>query len=152
MFKVIFTFVITIFFLACSVQTQRMSHNHAQMPPIFQSVSVQKAILLQTGEERASCPICGMNLVRFYKTSHASTVQNKAFHYCSLHCMAEHLDAPNELINPQVVDVTSLKMIPVAEAHYVVGSSVRGTMSRVSKYAFKSLEDAQEFQKKNGDA
>jgi nitrous oxide reductase accessory protein NosL len=92
-----------------------------------------------------------MNLVKFYKTSHAAAAQNNTkFQYCSIHCMAEHLDEGNELKNPTVVDVSSLKMIPVLEAHYVVGSKIRGTMSRVSKYAFKNIEDAKKFQAANG--
>jgi nitrous oxide reductase accessory protein NosL len=48
------------------------------------------------------------------------------------------------------VDVTSLKLLPVLEVYYVVDSSKRGTMSRVSKYAFLNLEDAKKFQKENG--
>jgi nitrous oxide reductase accessory protein NosL len=120
------------------------------MPQMFQTVAPEKAILVQSGEEKHSCVKCGMNLVKFYKTSHAASKDGKHYQYCSIHCLAEHLDEGNELKNPKVVDVTSLEMIGVFEAHYVVGSKIRGTMSRVSKYAFKNLEDAQEFQKKNG--
>lgn len=64
--------------------------------------------------------------------------------------MADHLNQGVELKNPKVVDVTSLKPIPVLEAYYVIGSGVRGTMSRVSKYAFGTLEAAKQFQKKHG--
>lgn len=150
MFKVLSSIVISVLFLACGVQTQQMSSTHVSKPMMFQSVSKEKATLLQSGEEKESCPICGMNLVMFYKTSHGAIENNKSFHYCSLHCMSEHLDSGKELKNPTVVDVKSLKMISVMQAHYVVGSDVRGTMSRVSKYAFKNLEDAQVFQKEHG--
>jgi nitrous oxide reductase accessory protein NosL len=64
--------------------------------------------------------------------------------------LANHIKEGAELENPMVVDVTSLKFIPVTEAYYVVGSDVRGTMSMVSKYAFKNLDDAKAFQKKHG--
>jgi nitrous oxide reductase accessory protein NosL len=150
MFKVLFLAIISLFFLACGAQTQPMSHNHASMPKMFQSVSPENATLLQSGEEKESCPMCGMNLVMFYKTSHGAQESNKQRHYCSIHCLSEHLDSGKELKNPSVVDVKSLKMIPVLEAHYVVGSDVKGTMSRVSKYAFKNLEDAKAFQKEHG--
>ncbi len=117
---------------------------------IFQTVLKKDATLLQKGPNKESCAICGMNLVKFYKTSHTAMVNGKNVQYCSLHCMADAIRHGEELENPMVVDVTSLKFIPVTEAYYVVGSSVHGTMSHVSKYAFKSLKDAKAFQKKYG--
>jgi len=118
---------------------------------MFQTVAKKDAILVQKGDKKEHCAICGMNLVMFYKTSHVATDSNGTAHqYCSLHCLADHLSQGAELENPQVVDVTSLKFIPVQEAYYVVGSKKRGTMSKVSKYAFKSLDDAKKFQAQNG--
>lgn len=138
-------------FIGCSSHTAQHSGDmHAKMPQMFQTVTHDKATLLQSSEQKESCPICGMNLVKFYKTSHAASHNDEMHQYCSIHCLAEHLDDGNELKNPKVVDVTSLEMISVMEAHYVVGSRVKGTMSRVSKYAFKNYEDAKAFQAKNG--
>jgi len=118
---------------------------------MFQTVAKKDATLVQTGKDKEHCFICGMDLVKFYKTSHAAIDSSGKVHqYCSLHCLAEDLSKGAELENPQVVDVKSLKFIPVQEAYYVVGSKKPGTMSRVSKYAFKSLEDAKKFQAKNG--
>jgi nitrous oxide reductase accessory protein NosL len=117
---------------------------------MFQTVDAKDAILLQDGPNKEHCVICGMNLVKFYKTSHAATLGDHKVQYCSIHCLANHIKEGAELENPMVVDVTSLKFIPVTEAYYVVGSDVRGTMSMVSKYAFKNLDDAKAFQKKHG--
>ncbi len=117
---------------------------------MFQTVDPKDAVLVQKGEGKNSCIICGMNLTKFYKTSHIATYGDKEVQYCSIHCLEDHLNSGAEVKNPQVVDVTSLKFIPVLEAYYVVGSDVKGTMSRVSKYAFSSLEDAKTFQKKHG--
>jgi nitrous oxide reductase accessory protein NosL len=114
---------------------------------MFQTVSKDEATLLQKGENREHCYICGMHLVKFYKTSHAANEGDVTHQYCSLHCLTDHLRKGAELENPKVVDVKSLKFIPVQEAYYVVGSSKPATMSRVSKYAFESLEDAKAFQK-----
>ncbi len=116
----------------------------------YQSVSKESAILVQSGKERQYCYKCGMDLIRFYKTSHASQHQETHYQYCSIHCLEDHLGEGIILKNPRVVDVGSLKLISVAEAHYVVGSKIRGTMTRTSKYAFLNLVDAQEFQAKNG--
>lgn len=151
-----FIFIVSLLFLsACSTQSVNKHQDYKvvkkpAVPKMFQTVPAEKATLVQEGKNKNYCVRCGMNLVKFYKTSHAASQNDKRYQYCSIHCLAEHLDEGNELKNPTVVDVTSLKMIPLLNAHYVVGSSVRGTMSAVSKYAFENIEDAQAFQKKYG--
>lgn len=54
------------------------------------------------------------------------------------------------LKNPKVVDIVSLEFMDATKAYYVVGSKKSGTMSKVSKYAFKNKEDAQKFQNEFG--
>ncbi len=127
----------------------KMPMQHKKMK-MFQTVDAKDAILLQKGPNKEHCAICGMNLVKFYKTNHAATLGDHKVQYCSIHCLTDHIKEGAELENPMVVDVTTLKFIPVTEAFYVVGSDVRGTMSMVSKYAFKNLDDAKAFQKKHG--
>jgi len=122
-------------------------HKHVSM---FQTVNKEKAVLLQDNAAKNSCINCGMNLTMFYKTSHSATVDGVTKQYCSIHCLTQDLNAGEELQNPKVVDVSSLKFIDVFVAYYVVGSSKRGTMSRVSKYAFASLDDAKKFQAEFG--
>jgi len=121
-----------------------------KMMKMFQSVSKEKAILLQDGKAKAFCPECGMTLPMFYKTNHAATVNGKVKQYCSLHCLAEDLQKGTKLTEMKVVDVTTLKFIPVEKAIYVVGSRKKGTMSAVSKYAFAKKADAEAFAKANG--
>jgi len=146
MLKIVSIIVLSILFVGCSTtkkpQVNKTSHKHK----MFQSVNPKDATLTQSGKNKNSCAICGMNLTKFYKTSHTVVYENKNVQYCSIHCLADHLEKGIEVKNPRVVDVTSLKFIPVLEAYYVVGSKVRGTMSRVSKYAFSSIEDAKKFQ------
>ena len=125
-------------------------HKVYKAKKMFQTVTKKEAVLVQKGEAKSSCSVCGMNLVKFYKTSHIANHEDKPVQYCSIHCLASHLESGVEVENPKVVDVSSLKFIPVLQAYYVVGSSVHGTMSRVSKYAFTNLKDAQDFQAKNG--
>jgi nitrous oxide reductase accessory protein NosL len=132
------------------VKKTTIMHHAKKNMKMFQSVDKKDAILLQKGPNKESCAICGMNLVKFYKTSHAAKVADHNVQYCSIHCLSDHIRQGAELENPMVVDVKTLKFIPVTQAYYVVGSNVRGTMSRVSKYAFKNLSDAKEFQKKHG--
>jgi nitrous oxide reductase accessory protein NosL len=130
--------------------TLKKEKQKPQMKKMFQTVDAKDAILVQKGPQKEHCAMCGMNLIKFYKTSHAAKLEGKNIQYCSLHCLTAHINEGAELENPMVVDVRSLKFIPVTEAFYVVGSDVKGTMSPVSKYAFKSLDDAKAFQKKHG--
>ena len=160
MLKVFTLAVMLVFFSACSqkenVKPTHATSKHKQMKKMqkhtkmFQTVAKKDAILVQEGKNKNSCAICGMNLTKFYKTSHIVVHEDKPVQYCSLHCLADHLGEGVEVKNPKVVDVKSLKFIPVLEAYYVVGSDVHGTMSRVSKYAFQNLEDAKKFQKLHG--
>lgn len=110
---------------------------------MFQTVTADEAQLLQSGPGKLYCPACGMNLVKFYKTSHALG----GHQYCSMHCLA---NANAETAGTQVVDVASLKFIAAEKANYVVGSDVKGTMTMNSKYAFASKSDAEAFAGKNG--
>jgi nitrous oxide reductase accessory protein NosL len=52
----------------------------------------------------------------------------------------------------KVVDASTQKIIDAKDAFYVMGSKIKGTMSKVSKLAFASEEDAKKFVKKyNGE-
>lgn len=116
---------------------------------MFQSVSPEKAQLLQSGDAKRYCPNCGMDLVKFYKTSHALSQEGTTHQYCSLHCLVE-ANVHADLINAKVVDVTSLAFINAHDATYVIGSSVPGTMTVNSKYAFAKKADAEAFMKEYG--
>jgi nitrous oxide reductase accessory protein NosL len=118
---------------------------------MFQSVNVKEATLLQQGNEKKFCSICGMNLPMFYKTNHVATVDGKVKQYCSLHCLVEDKEFNHaDVKNIKVVDVHSLKFLDAKKAYYVVASKKKGTMSMVSKYAFASEAKAKEFAHKFG--
>jgi hypothetical protein len=123
-----------------------MQANHG----MYQSVTPNKAVILQDGAHKEDCVRCGMNLPKWYKTNHAATTADgKVVQYCSLHCATEHAnsEATHDL---RVVDTKSLEFIDAQGAFYVVGSSKKGTMSKVSKYAFRNLSDAKNFAKEFG--
>ena len=121
-----------------------------KMPSLFQAVSPQKASILQEGEEKMFCPQCAMTLPMFYKTNHSAHANNKTEQYCSIHCLAKTIAEGTKVSDIKVVDNTSLKFIDALTASYVVGSSKRGTMSKVSKYAFAKKADAEIFAKEFG--
>ena len=145
MFKVLSSIIAVILLVGCGPEKKPNIKSS-----MFQSVSPQEATLVQTSKDKESCVRCGMNLVRYYKTSHAAQHNGVHYQYCSIHCLEDHLGEGITLKNPKVVDISSLKLISVSKAYYVVGSKKRGTMTRVSKYAFLDKEMAKKFQDKFG--
>jgi len=120
------------------------------MPKMFQSVPMVKATILQDGKEKMFCPKCGMSLPMFYKSNMSAKVDGKVKQYCSIHCLVDDINSGAKLSEIKVVDTNSLKFIDAKNAYFVVGSSKKGTMTKVSKYAFASKEDAKVFASKFG--
>ena len=118
----------------------------------FTKQSTNKPILTQQGAQKEWCPICGMKIESFYKTSHSATLPNeKVEQYCSLRCLAvamqEHDISHNKI---EVIDAKTEQLIKAKTAYYVLGSDIAGTMSKTSKLAFKDTSDAKDFAKKYG--
>lgn len=129
-----------------------LSSLNAQENKMFQTVNEKDATLVKTDSSKQFCNVCGMHLTKFYKTSHATTFKNGyKEQYCSIRCQANiHNNHANKIKTIEVVDTKSLKLIDAKTATYVVGSSKKGTMSTISKYAFEKKVDALEFQKNFG--
>jgi len=129
-----------------------LSSLNAQDNKMFQTVKSSDATLVKKGSAKQFCNVCGMHLTKFYKTNHVTTFKNdKKEQYCSIHCQANiHANHADKIKLIQVVDTKSLKLINAKTAIYVVGSSKKGTMSAISKYAFAIKKDALQFQKKFG--
>lgn len=116
------------------------------------SKASNKAEILQTNGKGKQCSSCKMKLPMFWKTSHAVKLKNGDYiQFCSI---ADMLRAQKkqklDVVQYLAVDVTSEKLMNSSTMTYVVGSSIRGTMSSVSKLAFKVKKDALTFQKKYG--
>jgi len=145
MYKVLSLIVLSLLLVGCGPEKKPNVKR-----TMFQTVNANEATLVQSGKDKQYCVRCGMDLVKFYKTSHTASDDKTHYQYCSIHCLEEHLGEGITLKNPKVVDIQSLKLISVSQAYYVVDSSKRGTMSRVSKYAFANEVDAKKFQKEFG--
>jgi nitrous oxide reductase accessory protein NosL len=131
--------ILVLLFLSASI--------FAQEKKFVKNVETENAVILQTGDARDWCSVCGMNLKMFYKTNHAAELNDGNYkQYCSIHCLLsdEHNHKDN-IKNIFVVDANSEKIINTKNAFYVVGSDVQGTMSPISKIAFSSKSDAEEF-------
>lgn len=104
--------------------------------------------LIQSGPQKNWCPVCGMSLKMYYKTSHGLKLSggvNKQ--YCSIRCMLEDYAGLENIVKEiLVVDAKTELLTDARSAFYVVGSKAPGTMTNTSKYAFASEQDAKDFQ------
>jgi copper chaperone NosL len=119
---------------------------------MFQTVEAKDATLVKSDSSKEFCNVCGMHLVKHYKTNHTAEFKNgHKEQYCSLHCLTDvHKNYEDKIKEIQVVDTNSSKLIDAKKAFYVVGSSKEGTMSSVSEYAFSKKDEAEKFQKEFG--
>jgi len=114
--------------------------------PFSKQASIEP-LLVQDGSKKIWCNICGMNLKMFYKTSYISGDKQ----YCSIRCLiADMPNNPTKVEEIKVIDAKTEKPIIAKDAFFVMGSDVKGTMSKVSKLAFKNEEDAKAFAKEHG--
>ncbi|RLA77728.1 MAG: hypothetical protein DRG78_16735 [Epsilonproteobacteria bacterium] len=107
--------------------------------------------LVQQGDGKQWCPVCGMKIESYYKTSYIAKLEmnDNIRQYCSIRCLVVDMEEYGINLNSiKVLDVTTQEYIKAKDAHYVVKSKVMGTMTKVSKLAFKNKSDAKKFIKK----
>jgi len=102
--------------------------------------------------EQQRCPNCGMVASPAVPTRFAFTLAGASLKTCSLHCLAELAQRAGEAVsNAQAgLFLEPGRMVPAAEASYVIGSAAEEPMSAVSKVAFPSQAAAAEFAAKQG--
>ena len=97
----------------------------------FSKKASVKPLLIQKGDKKLWCSICGMNLKMFYKTSHTAHLKDSTpRQYCSIRCLAQ--DMKHHAVDSadiKVVDVATQEFITASKALYLVGSKIKGTMS-----------------------
>ena len=111
------------------------------------SESLNKNIAVSSITHEMSCENCGMNLRKFIATNHAVKLKNGDSHfYCSINCSTIGLDElKDEADEVYAIDYNTTKFVNAEKSYYVIGSSLKGTMTQVSKFTFENLDDAEEF-------
>jgi nitrous oxide reductase accessory protein NosL len=108
-------------------------------------------------EKYAKCPYCGMDRKKWHHSRHL-------VHYddglvdgtCSIHCLAVSLSlnidrGPKAIYAADFASDKAIKpMVNVDDAHYLIGSKLKGTMSTRSKMAFSSADAAKAAQGDKG--
>lgn len=110
--------------------------------------STQIDINVASITSKMGCENCGMNLKKFIATGHAIKLKNDESHfYCSINCSSIALDKFGENANTVYgIDYGLTKYFPAKNLNYVIGANLKGTMTKVSKFAFVDIEKAKSFQ------
>ena len=100
-------------------------------------------------EKYTNCPYCGMDRKQWNHSRHLVQYDDDLVDgTCSIHCLALSLSlnldrGPKAIYAADFGSAEAVKpLIPVDAASYLIGSKLRGTMSKKSKMAFASAEAA----------
>ena len=103
------------------------------------------------------CPYCGMNRSKFHHSRHLVQYDdNLTDGTCSIHCLAISLSlnidrGPKAIYAPDFGSTAKIKpLINVDEMTYLIGSRLKGTMTKTSKMAFASPDAAKTAQTVHG--
>ncbi len=103
------------------------------------------------------CPYCGMDRTKWHHSRHLVQYDDGLVDgTCSIHCLAISL-ALNIDRGPKAIyaadfgsDAEIKPLVKVDKASYLIGSKLKGTMSKQSRMAFSSAESAKKAQAESG--
>ncbi|VFN02536.1 MAG: Nitrous oxide reductase accessory protein NosL [Candidatus Kentron sp. G] len=104
-----------------------------------------------------TCPYCGMSRARWHHSRHLVHYDDDlADGTCSIHCLAISLSLNLDRVPKAIYaadfgsDAEIKPLLPVDDASYLIGSSLKGTMSAKSKMAFATEAAAKSARAKYG--
>jgi len=113
---------------------------------------VTKSLLFQT-EAKQWCPITGLDIQEHLETSYLAklNMNKRVRQYSSLYALVKDMQEYGILEKSiKVFDLVSKDYISATGAFFVLDSKKKGTLSKISKFAFSKKDEAVQFQKKFG--
>lgn len=104
--------------------------------------------------DKKRCDYCGMDRNKFARTRHEFQNSKGRFYTCSIHCVAVlSMKLKEEPVDVKVAEYFHPEnMLEAKKAVYVIGSALPGTMTKKSKIACASEEEAERIIGKYGGA
>ena len=103
------------------------------------------------------CPYCGMDRTQWHRSRHLVQYDDDLVDgTCSIHCLALSLSlnldrGPKAVYAADFGSPEEIKpLIPVDDATYLIGSDLKGTMTKISKLAFASAAAAKKTGTRHG--
>jgi nitrous oxide reductase accessory protein NosL len=106
-------------------------------------------LLLVQDKDKLWCPVTGLSIRKNYTTSYIAKLKanGRNRQYSSLFALAKDmLEYEIDKKSIKVFDQIEQKYVDAKSAYFIIESSKKGTLSRVSKFAFSSKKEAEEFQ------
>ncbi len=116
----------------------------------FTKKATVEPVLVQKGQGRYWCPVCGLNLEENYKTNYISKLPNGTpRQYCSLGCLVMDMEEYGiDKASVKAVDAKSQKIAEVKNGYFLIGSKIKATTGKTSRLFFENEKDALEFKKR----
>ena len=103
------------------------------------------------------CPYCGMDRTKWHHSRHLVQYDDGLVDgTCSIHCLAISLSlnidrGPKAIYAADMGSDAEIKpLVEVDKASYLIGSNLKGTMTKKSKMAFVSADAAKAAKQKHG--
>ena len=116
----------------------------------FSKKATVEPILVQSGQAKYWCPVCGMDLEQTYKTNYISKLPNGTpRQYGSLNCLVMDMEEYGiDKDSVKAVDAKTQKMVEVKKGYFLIGSRIKATTGKTSKLFFENEKDALQFKKR----
>jgi nitrous oxide reductase accessory protein NosL len=109
--------------------------------------------LFQSGAEKQWCPITGLKISDFYKTSYIAKLDSNGRYRqysCIFALVSDIKDSGINMNSIRVMDAKKEIYTDAKKAFFLINSTISPTYGKISTLAFKSKVDALEFEKKYG--
>jgi len=123
---------------------------------VFLALALISPLPVLAGDDRQdhpACPYCGMDRTKFAHSRALITYDDgTVVGTCSLHCAAIDLSLKIDKtpVAIMVADYSTKKLIDAENAHWVIGGSKMGVMTRRAKWAFGDQAGAEAFMAASG--
>jgi len=109
--------------------------------------------LLQSGAEKQWCPITGLKISDYYKTSYAAKLDSNGRerqYSCIFALVSDIKESGINMDSIKVMDAKKQIYIDAKKAFFLINSSIAPTYGDISTLAFKDRTDALKFEKRYG--
>ncbi|MFK5881264.1 MAG: nitrous oxide reductase accessory protein NosL [Sulfurospirillum sp.] len=119
----------------------------------FSKETTIKPELFQAGSEKKWCPITGLKIADFYKTSYIAKLKSNGRYrqYSSINALAIDMkESGLDADSIKALDTQKEEYINAKKAYFLINSTITPTFGKSATLAFKNQKDALKYKKKYG--
>ncbi len=119
----------------------------------FSKTATVKPKLYQDGAEKLWCPVTGLKISNYYKTSYIAKLESNGRYRqysCITALVSDIKDSGIDMNSIKVMDAKKQSYIDAKKAYFLINSSIPATFGDISTLAFGKKSDALDFENKYG--